>query len=78
MDFGEVFEKKMPKAIEYASHIIMETSNFIDFAYRTKIRKESHIVLCAFISPPDRLLLKQKNGVVSCKELMPVVFNMKS
>ena len=32
MDFGEVFEKKMPKAIEYASHIIMETSNFIDFA----------------------------------------------
>ena len=32
MDFGEVFEKKMPKAIEYVSHIIMETSNFIDFA----------------------------------------------
>ena len=32
MDFGEVFEKEMPKAIEYASHIIMETSNFIDFA----------------------------------------------
>ena len=32
MDFGEVFEKNMPKAIEYASHIIMETSNFIDFA----------------------------------------------
>lgn len=32
MDFGEVFKKKMPKAIEYASHIIMETSNFIDFA----------------------------------------------
>lgn len=22
MDFGEVFEKKMPKAIEYASHIL--------------------------------------------------------
>ena len=26
----------------------------------------------------DATLLKQKNGVVSCKELMPVVFNMKS
>ena len=32
MEIGEVLENKMPKAIEYASHIIMETSNFIDFA----------------------------------------------
>ena len=32
MEIKEVLENKMPKAIEYASHIIMETSNFIDFA----------------------------------------------
>lgn len=32
MEIGEVLENKMPKAIEYASHIIIETSNFIDFA----------------------------------------------
>ena len=32
MEIGEVLENKMPKAIEYASHIIMETSNIIDFA----------------------------------------------
>lgn len=32
MEIGEVIENKMPKAIEYASHIIMETGNFIEFA----------------------------------------------
>lgn len=32
MEIKEVLENKMPKAIEYASHIIMKTSNFIDFA----------------------------------------------
>ena len=29
MEIKEVLENKMPKALEYASHIIMETSNFI-------------------------------------------------
>ena len=32
MEIGEVLENKMPKAIEYASHIIMETDSFIEFA----------------------------------------------
>lgn len=32
MEIKEVLENKMPKALEYASHIIMETSNFIEFS----------------------------------------------
>ena len=32
MEIGEVLENKMSKAIEYASHIILETDNFIEFA----------------------------------------------
>ena len=32
MNINEVLEKKMPKALEYASHIIYESKNFMDFA----------------------------------------------
>lgn len=32
MEIGEVLENKMPKAVEYASHIIMEVDGFMDFA----------------------------------------------
>lgn len=32
MEIGEVLENKMPMAIEYASHIIMEADDFIDFS----------------------------------------------
>lgn len=32
MEIGEVLENKMPKAIEYASHVILRTGSFIEFA----------------------------------------------
>lgn len=32
MEKGEVLENKMPKAIKYASHIIVEVDGFMDFA----------------------------------------------
>lgn len=32
MEIGEVLDNKMPKAVEYASHIIMEVDGFMDFA----------------------------------------------
>lgn len=32
MEFESILENKMPKAIEYASHIITETESFIDFS----------------------------------------------
>lgn len=32
MEIGEVLDNIMPKAVEYASHIIMEVDGFMDFA----------------------------------------------